>query len=91
MEYGRARVREHWGYPPGLSGKGGDMWFKGATIPRTDGWESQGVCWRCGKVGHKTNECPTAVRLNEVNGEKENEKSNEGFVEEDALEVHNAK
>ena len=57
---------------------------------RTDGWGYQGVCWTCGKIGHKTNECPSAVRLNEVNGEKEKEKEGGDFIDEDALEVDNA-
>ena len=48
-------------------GKGGEGWFKGAVNPRTDGLGYQGVCWRCGKVGHKTAEC--TVRLQEVTGE----------------------
>ena len=61
------------------------MWYKGAVNPRTDGWGYQGVCWTCGKVGHKTSE--RTVRLQEVEGEKEPTKVAEGFVEEDAVEV----
>ena len=64
------------------------MWYKGAANPRTDGWGYQGVCWTCGKVGHKTSEC--TVRVQEVEGEKESVKVGEGFVEEDALEVEDA-
>ena len=75
-----------WGPPPGfgVGGKGGD-WFKGAVNPRTDGWGYQGVCWRCGKVGHKTAEC--TVRLQEVSEENKEAVEEKGFVDENALEV----
>ena len=74
-----------WGPPPGLGGKGGGMWYKGAINPRVDGWGYQGVCWTCGKIGHKTGEC--TLRLQEVEGAKEPTKVAEGFVDEDAVEV----
>jgi hypothetical protein len=62
--------------------KGGD-WFKGAVNPRADGWGYQGVCWGCGKVGHKTNEC--RVRLQEVSEENKESAEDKGFVDESAL------
>ena len=58
-----------WGPPPGLimGGKSGG-WYKGAVNPRTDGWGYQGVCWTCGKIRHKTSECPRS--LQEVSEDK---------------------
>ena len=75
-----------WGPPPGMAyGGKGVEWFKGAITPRTDGWGYQGVCWTCGKVGHKTAEC--TKRLQEVAGETGKNGDAEGFVDENALEV----
>ena len=46
------------------------------------------MCWRCGKVGHKTQEC--RVKLQEVAEEPKTEGAEGGFVDEDALEVDKA-
>ena len=51
----------------GMEGSGKGFGFKGAVNPNKSGWGYQGVCWRCGKVGHNTAEC--TVNLQEVEGE----------------------
>ena len=37
--------------------------YKGMTNNSNNGWGYQGVCWNCGEVGHKSNECQMAVGL----------------------------
>ena len=47
--------------------KGTDKGFKGMwNNSQGKGYGYQGVCWNCGKVGHKSNECGG---INEVEGE----------------------
>ena len=55
----------------GLKGKGdeekgkcsvGQLKYYGAASPNTMGWGYQGLCWRCGNVGHKANECRKKIQ-----------------------------
>ena len=58
-----------------IKGGKGELKYYGKGNPRTDGWGYQGSCWRCGKIGHKANECQVKnVRDVEEGGAAEPEK-----------------
>jgi len=44
--------------------------YKGAVNNNNNnnGWGYQGVCWTCGKIGHKSNECRSVGMVDEANG-----------------------
>ena len=45
-------------------GKGGKDWYRyqGAWNDRPSGVGYQGICWRCGEVGHQQRECPKTIQ-----------------------------
>ena len=45
------------------------MGCRGAVSPNNAGWGYQGVCWKCGKIGQKKEEC-RAVKAVEEGGEE---------------------
>ena len=94
MTKGNGGAQAGKGGSPG--GKGGGKFgkdlYKGQRHDNPVGGGYQGVCWNCGRVGHKQSECrflgkqDGKWRVNEVEDEGEDEEIDQGEKEANAVE-----